>query len=91
MLVEAHRRLGHDVQFLGVDLQDFRPGAQTFMHEEDVTYPSVFDPPNSIGLSFDAASPPMTQFYDADGDLIATVHGQLSQDTLQANLKAIAP
>jgi thiol:disulfide interchange protein len=61
------------------------------MHEKDVTYPSVFDPPNSIGLSFDVASPPMTQFYDADGDLIATVHGQLSQDTLQANLKAIAP
>ena len=56
-----------------------------------MTYPSVFDPPNSIGLSFDVASPPMTQFYDADGNLVATVHGQLSQDTLRANLNAIAP
>ncbi len=91
LLVEAHRRLGHDVQFVGVDLQDFRPGARTFMHEEDVTYPSVFDSQNSIGLSFEVASPPMTQFYDADGNVVATVHGQLSQDTLQANLKAIAP
>ena len=46
---------------------------------------------DSIGLSFDVASPPMTQFYDADGNLVATVHGQLSQDTLRANLNAIAP
>jgi cytochrome c biogenesis protein CcmG/thiol:disulfide interchange protein DsbE len=91
LLVEAHRRLRHDVQFVGVDLQDSRNGARTFLHEKDVTYPSVFDPPNSIGLSFDVASPPMTQFYDAGGNLVATVHGQLSQDSLQANLKAIAP
>jgi cytochrome c biogenesis protein CcmG/thiol:disulfide interchange protein DsbE len=91
LLVQAHRRLGHDVQFVGVDMQDFRDGARTFMHEQDVTYPSVFDPANSIGLSFNLFSPPMTQFYGADGLLVATVRGQLSADTLQANLKAIAP
>jgi cytochrome c biogenesis protein CcmG/thiol:disulfide interchange protein DsbE len=90
LLVQAHRRLGHDVQFVGVDLQDFRAGARTFMNGEDVTYPSVFDPANSIGLSFNLFSPPMTQFYGADGLLVATVRGQLSPDALQANLKAIA-
>jgi thiol-disulfide isomerase/thioredoxin len=90
LLVEAHRRLGHDVQFVGVDVQDFRAGARTFMHQQDVTYPSVFDPGNSIGLSFNLFSPPMTQFYAADGLLVATVRGQLSEDALQANLKAIA-
>jgi cytochrome c biogenesis protein CcmG/thiol:disulfide interchange protein DsbE len=89
LLVEAHRRLGHDVQFVGVDLEDFRDSARAFMHSEGVTYPSVFDPANSISLSFDVSSPPMTQFYDAEGHLIATVRGQLSPDALQANLKAI--
>ena len=89
LLVQAHRRLGRDVQFVGVDLQDFRDGARAFMHEQDVTYPSVFDPANSIGLSFNLFSPPMTQFYDAEGLLVATVRGQLSADALQANLKAI--
>jgi len=54
-----------------------------------VTYPSVFDPANSIGLSFNLFSPPMTQFYDSDGLLVATVRGQLSADALQANLNAI--
>jgi cytochrome c biogenesis protein CcmG/thiol:disulfide interchange protein DsbE len=89
LLVEAHRRLGHDVQFVGVDLLDFRDSARAFMHAQGVTYPSVFDPANSIGLSFDVASPPITQFYDADGRLVTTVRGQLSEDSLQANLKAI--
>jgi len=89
LLVQAHRRLGRDVQFVGVDLQDFRDGARAFMHEQDVTYPSVFDPANSIGLSFNLFSPPMTQFYGADGLLVATVRGQLSADALQANLNAI--
>ena len=90
LLVDAHRRLGDAVQFVGVDLEDFRQGARSFMHDRDVTYPSVFDPTNSIGLSFNLFSPPMTQFYDADGRLVATVRGQLSEDVLQANLKAIA-
>jgi len=90
LLVESHRRLGHAVQFLGVDLQDFRDGARAFMHQQGVTYPSVFDPGNAIGLSFNLISPPMTQFYAADGRLVATVRGQLSQDSLQANLNAIA-
>jgi cytochrome c biogenesis protein CcmG, thiol:disulfide interchange protein DsbE len=91
LLVQAHRQLGRDVQFVGVDMQDFRSGARTFMHGQDMTYPSVFDPANSIGLSFNLFSPPMTQFYGADGRLVATVRGQLSTDTLQTNLKAIAP
>ena len=60
------------------------------MHQQGVTYPSVFDPGNAIGLSFNLISPPMTQFYAADGRLVATVRGQLSQDSLQANLNAIA-
>jgi thiol-disulfide isomerase/thioredoxin len=91
LLVAAHRRLGDRVQFVGVDMQDFRDGARAFIHENALTYPSVFDPPNSIGLSYDLFSPPMTQFWDADGHLAATVRGQISQDALRANLAAIAP
>jgi cytochrome c biogenesis protein CcmG/thiol:disulfide interchange protein DsbE len=90
LLVAAHRRLGDRVQFIGVDMQDFRDGARAFIHENALTYPSVFDPPNAIGLSYDLFSPPMTQFWDADGHLTATVRGQISQDALRANLAAIA-
>jgi cytochrome c biogenesis protein CcmG/thiol:disulfide interchange protein DsbE len=91
LLVDAHARLGDRVQFVGVDMQDFRPAARDFMHGDDVTYPSVFDPGNSIGLSYSLFSPPMTQFWGADGTLENTVRGQISQGQLQTSLDAIAP
>lgn len=90
LLVDAHRLHGHDVQFLGVDILDSRDGAVRFLAEQDVGYPSVFDPGNAIGISQDLFAPPMTQFYAADGTLVATVPGQLSAKDLQANLQAIA-
>jgi cytochrome c biogenesis protein CcmG, thiol:disulfide interchange protein DsbE len=89
LLAEAHARLGDQVQFIGVDMLDNRGGARAFIDAAGITYPSVFDPTNSVGLSFDLFSPPMTQFYDADGNLSATVRGQLSRDALQDNLNAI--
>ena len=89
LLVAAHARLGDRVQFLGVDMQDLRGTARTFMHDEGMTYPSVFDPANSIGVSYGLASPPMTQFWDARGNLVATIRGQISRETLQQNLDAI--
>ncbi len=91
LLVDAHARWGDRVQFLGVDMQDFRDGATAFMRAEGITYPSVFDPPNSIGLSYALFSPPMTQFWDADGNLVATVRGQISRESFQSNMDAIAP
>src|SRR5436190_4049246 len=59
LFVGEHRRLGSRIQFLGVDMQDLRSGAQAFMHTYGMMYPSVFDPPNSIGLSYGLFSPPM--------------------------------
>jgi cytochrome c biogenesis protein CcmG/thiol:disulfide interchange protein DsbE len=90
LLVAAHRRYGDRVQFLGVDLQDNRDGAVRFIDDFDVTYPSVFDPSNAIGVANGLFAPPMTVFYDADGTKVATVPGQLSEDALSTNLEAIA-
>jgi cytochrome c biogenesis protein CcmG/thiol:disulfide interchange protein DsbE len=90
LLVDAHARTGGHVQFLGVDLEDGLDAARSFMHADGITYPSVFDPQNSIGLSYGVFSPPMTQFWDAEGNLVATVRGQISSESLQKNLDAIA-
>jgi len=91
LLVAAHAQWGDRVQFVGVDMQDFRDGARAFMHSNGMTYPSLFDPPDAIGLSYGLFSPPMTQFWDADGNLVATIRGEISSQALQANLGAIAP
>jgi thiol-disulfide isomerase/thioredoxin len=91
LLVDAHARYGQRVQFLGVDMQDFRSGARSFMHDHGMTYPSVFDPANSIGVSYGLPAPPMTQFWDADGNLVSTVHGQISASDLEAGIRSITP
>ena len=89
-LVEAADR-HPDVQFLGVDTQDSREGAEGFIAEHHVPYPSVFDPTGAILTSLNASGPPITVFYRADGTVEGTVPGELSQEALDQHLAAIAP
>jgi thiol-disulfide isomerase/thioredoxin len=90
LLVGEHARVGDHVQFLGVDMQDNRGGARSFMHTYGMTYPSVFDPTNSIGVSYSLPAPPMTQFWDAQGNLVSTDRGEISPEDLRAGIDSIA-
>ncbi len=45
-IVRAHATWGDRVRFIGVDVQDDRSGATTFLTQYGVTYPSVFNPAN---------------------------------------------
>ena len=90
LFVGEHARVGDHVQFLGVDMQDYRNGARSFMHTYGMTYPSVFDPTNSIGVSYGLPAPPMTQFWDAQGNLVSTHRGEITPEDLRAGLDSIA-
>jgi len=89
-LIAAHQRYGDRVRFIGVDAQDDRSGAIDFIVKHQVPYPSVFDPSNQIAVSYGLFSPPDTLFFDANGELVKTIPGQISRDDLIANLQAIA-
>lgn len=78
-----------DVQFLGVNALDSRDGAESFIAEHAVTYPSVFDPSGAIKTDLNSNGLPMTVFYRADGTIEASVPAELSQATLDQNLAAI--
>jgi cytochrome c biogenesis protein CcmG/thiol:disulfide interchange protein DsbE len=88
-LLASAARTHRDVQFLGVDHQDGRGGAETFIAQYGIPYPSVFDPPGAILTDLEAFAPPATVFYDADGNQTATVIGELSKETLAEHLRAI--
>ena len=90
LLVAAHRRYGDRVQFVGVDLKDSASGARRFIADEDMTYPSLFDPDGAIGTAFSLLGPPGTLFYDAAGHLVARSPGQISAGDLQRNMQVIA-
>jgi cytochrome c biogenesis protein CcmG/thiol:disulfide interchange protein DsbE len=89
-LIAAHQKYGDTVRFIGVDAQDDRSGATTFIDQHKVPYPSVFDPSNAIAVSYGLFSPPDTLFFDANGTLVKTFPGQISRDQLMANLQTIA-
>jgi cytochrome c biogenesis protein CcmG, thiol:disulfide interchange protein DsbE len=88
-LVNAARRYGRDVQFLGVDFQDQRGPAAAFSRRYKVPYPSVFDASGAIhdGLGF--VGLPDTIFYDSDGQIVATWSGPLTPSALRQNLSRL--
>jgi cytochrome c biogenesis protein CcmG/thiol:disulfide interchange protein DsbE len=88
-LVAAHKQYGTRVQFLGIDLLDNRSGAQAFIRDLDMSYPSVFDPNGAVRDSLGLFAPPVTLFYDSRGRLVATSYGEISETDLQTNLRAI--
>lgn len=77
------------VRFVGVNTQDSREGAEAFIEQYSIPYPSVFDPDGAIITDLDAVGPPVTVFYDADGTQVASVVGELSQQTLDQHLAEI--
>ena len=89
MLAEA-ARANPDVQFLGVDTLDSRDGAERFIAEQAVPFPSLFDPDAVIRTDLASFGLPVTVFIDAQGRRIAKVDGELSQEILDEHLSAIA-
>ena len=56
------------MQFLGVDTLDAREGAEGFIAEFGVPFPSLFDPDGVIRTDLDSFGLPVTVFFDAEGE-----------------------
>lgn len=80
-----------DVQFLGVDTLDSRSGAEDFIAEHAVPFPSLFDPDGAIRTDLAGNGLPITVFFDADGNQVAKVDGELGRETLDEHLADVAP
>jgi cytochrome c biogenesis protein CcmG, thiol:disulfide interchange protein DsbE len=88
LLRDAGLTYGDRVQFLGVDILDSLDGARGFIADHGLTYPSVFDPSGAIRDSLDMIGQPVTVFYDADGNVVKTSPGQLTQTALDRGIHA---
>jgi len=88
-LAAANRTYGERVQFVGVDILDARDSARAFMQQAGWTYPSVFDPDGAIRDGLGVLGQPATLFYAADGTLVKTWLGPLTEDALRKNLDSI--
>jgi cytochrome c biogenesis protein CcmG, thiol:disulfide interchange protein DsbE len=87
LLHDAAARYGRQVQFLGVDILDSRDGGRSFIADHGIGYPSVFDPPGAIRDSLGMIGQPVTVFYDANGSLVSSWPGQLTETALEQGIR----
>lgn len=78
----VHARLGDKVAFLGVNHQDSRDDALDFLRSSGVQYPAAYDPGGKTGAAYALYGMPTTVFVAADGRILATRTGELSEQQL---------
>jgi cytochrome c biogenesis protein CcmG, thiol:disulfide interchange protein DsbE len=89
-LSAAQRRVGGNVVFLGIDVADSTSAALDLVRTSGVTYPLGTDPDYKIADSlYHLRGLPSTVFIDANGNVAATVLGQLSPRVLDQRLTAL--
>ena len=80
-LEQVHRDTADQgVQFLGINVREDRPRALAYNREHHVTYPSLFDPSQLLGLRFPGVPPnatPSTIVLDRQGRIAARHSGPI--------------
>jgi thiol-disulfide isomerase/thioredoxin len=88
-LAAAAKKYGRRVQFIAVDDKDDRDPARAFILEMGWTYPSLFDPTESIKNGLGFLGVPDTLFFDASGKRVAVSSGPISASELEAAIRKI--
>ena len=86
LLEAAYRRVHGRVVFLGVDTNDTRSAALSFLRQTGVTYPSAYDPHGTAATAYGLFGLPTTVFVAPDGKILERHVGALSSDTLTAGI-----
>jgi len=86
LLVSAARRLGDEVQFLGVVYQDEERNVQDWLDRHGSSYPTLVDPRSKTAIAYGVIGVPETYFIDPQGRIVAKHIGPLDGETLMARL-----
>lgn len=70
---------GNGIVFIGVNRQDTRAAAQTFLDEFAVSYPNGADDNNTWSRAFGIIGLPTTYFIDAEGKIQGVVAGPITR------------
>ena len=81
LLQRAAVTVGKRIAFVGVDAEDSRDSARTFLDRHLVPYPSYEDPHSTISKSLKATiGMPITLFFDARGNWVFTHPGPYTSE-----------
>jgi thiol-disulfide isomerase/thioredoxin len=81
-LQKVHQRLGDDVTFIGVAVQDDPKEAQKLIHKTGVTYDLAQDRTGTLFQRFGAVVLPTTAFVDAEGTVMELHPGAMDEATI---------
>jgi thiol-disulfide isomerase/thioredoxin len=93
-LAAAARKLAPaEVRFVGIDVEDTRPGATAFERRYKIPYPSFFNPTGSFRYRFryPAFATPVTYVIDGQGEIAAVVYGRTRERQLIALVRRAEP
>jgi thiol-disulfide isomerase/thioredoxin len=85
-LAQAARDYEGRIRFIGVDIQDQRSTARSFVRRFGWPYPSVFDPTGAIRDDLGLIGQPNTVLYDRTGAQVYVATGAITLDVLRPEL-----
>jgi cytochrome c biogenesis protein CcmG/thiol:disulfide interchange protein DsbE len=85
-LVASAQAHSGKVAFLGIDIQDFKSDARTFLTRYDTNYVSVRDGGQSTYENYGLTGIPETYYLDARGRVVAHALGEVSRQELEAGI-----
>ena len=86
LLNTAFAQYGEKVVFIGLDVQDNQTDAKAFLDEFGLDFGHYFDRQREVANHYLGIGTPITFFFDAGGDLVATHNGVLDERTLALNI-----
>ncbi len=89
LLETAHRHLGDRVAFVGVDTNDTRAAALSFLHQTGVTYPSAYDPHGTAATTYGLFGLPTTVFVSPGGRILERNVGALTSGSLAQGIAVL--
>ncbi len=90
-LVAAHEKYKGRVAFLGIDVQDDPDAAVDFVRRYRMPFLSLADRGGDIRRKESILGLPVTQFYDADGDVAFVHNGEIRSDELEEKIEGLLP
>ena len=86
---KAFESYGDSIQFLMVDVGEAMADGKAFLSAAAYTFPAYFDIRSEAATAFQVSAIPATYFINADGQIVDSYVGAISESTLLAGIEAI--
>jgi cytochrome c biogenesis protein CcmG, thiol:disulfide interchange protein DsbE len=86
----CQRVQGKRVILIGIYMQYIRSDGLSFLQKYNITYLNVVDPSGAVAINYGVSGVPETIFIDRHSVVIHKVIGELTEQTLQSNIRSIS-